>query len=175
MKPALHLLALGLITFAALGAADRPNVLFIAVDDLRPELGTYGAKHIKSPHIDRLAATGVRFDRAYVQYAICGPARATTLTGLRPATLKIEHIDTYFRDTVPGVVTLPQLFKQHGYTTAYAGKVFHGTQTDDENSWSRRIPPAGGPGDGGYQLPESREIVRKRRSRNTARRPTSEA
>ncbi|MBL9185936.1 MAG: sulfatase [Opitutaceae bacterium] len=164
MKHALKLLALGLLILAALPAADRrPNVLFIAVDDLRPELGAYGARHIKSPHIDRLAATGVRFDRAYVQYAICGPSRASTLTGLRPGTLKIEHIDTFFRDTVPDVVTLPQLFKQHGYTTAYAGKIFHGAQTDDANSWSRRIPPAGGPGDGGYQLPESREIVRKRR------------
>lgn len=155
-------LALCLIALATAEAAQRPNVLFIAVDDLRPELGTYGANYIKSPHIDRLAATGVRFDRAYVQYAICGPSRATTLTGLRPGTLKIEHIDTFFRETVPAVVTLPQLFKQNGYTTAYIGKVFHGTQTDDANSWTKNLSPKGGEA-GGYKLPGSREIVKQRR------------
>lgn len=152
-----------LISIIAARAADRPNVLFIAVDDLRPELGTYGAQHIKSPHIDRLAATGVRFDRAYVQYAICGPSRATTLTGLRPSTLKIEHIDTFFRDTVPGVVTLPQLFKQHGYHTSYVGKVFHGVQSDDVNSWSQKRVGSGGPFAAGYQLPASQAIVKQRR------------
>ena len=153
-----------LLLVAALAGslAAKPNVLFIAVDDLRPELGTYGANYIKSPNIDRLARQGVRFDRAYVQYAICGPSRATTLTGLRPGTLKIEHIDTFFRNTVPDVVTLPQLFKEHGYTTGYVGKVFHPGQTDDAISWSRRFQPEGA-GEGGYQLPASREIVRKRR------------
>ena len=144
MRNPRHLLALVFAAAAAVSAAERPNVLFIAVDDLRPELGTYGAGYIKSPHIDRLAATGVRFDRAYVQYAICGPSRASMLTGLRPGTLKIEHIDTFFRDTVPEVVTLPQLFKQHGYNTSYVGKVFHGKQTDDVNSWTRKRVAAGG-------------------------------
>ena len=105
MKTSAIFLAFTLLSLAIARAADRPNVLFNAVDDLRPELGTYGAGHIRSPHIDRLAATGVRFDRAYVQYAICGPSRASMLTGLRPRTLKIEHIDTFFRDTVPEVVT----------------------------------------------------------------------
>ncbi|MEO6246077.1 MAG: sulfatase-like hydrolase/transferase, partial [Opitutaceae bacterium] len=149
----------------------KPNVLFIAVDDLRPELRTYGANYIKSPNIDRLASQGVRFDHAYVQYAICGPSRATTLTGLRPGTLKIEHIDTFFRDTVPDVVTLPQLFKQQGYTTGYVGKIFHPGQTDDAISWSRRIGPVGPRGEGGgdYQLPASREIVRKRREAAVAK------
>jgi iduronate 2-sulfatase len=163
MKTSAIFLAFTLLSLAIARAADRPNVLFIAVDDLRPELGTYGAGHIRSPHIDRLAATGVRFDRAYVQYAICGPSRASMLTGLRPRTLKIEHIDTFFRDTVPEVVTLPQLFKQHGYHTSYVGKVFHGNQTDDANSWTRRRVGAGGPGGGGYQLPASQAIVKQRR------------
>jgi iduronate 2-sulfatase len=164
------LLGLAVITLAAARAADRPNVLFIAVDDLRPELGTYGATHIKSPNIDRLAATGVRFDRAYVQYAICGPSRATTLTGLRPRTLKIEHIDTFFRETVPEVVTLPQLFKQHGYDTSYIGKVFHPGQTDDAISWTRnRTPTGGSEGAVAYQLPASRAIVKQRREEALAK------
>jgi iduronate 2-sulfatase len=159
----LPLLAAVLLLLPAARAAARPNVLFIAVDDLRPEIGAYGARHIKSPHLDRLAATGVRFDRAYVQYAICGPSRASMLTGLRPRTLKIEHIDTFFRDTVPDVVTLPQLFKQHGYHTSYVGKVFHGTQTDDANSWTRKRVANGGPAAAGYHLPASQAIVKQRR------------
>ena len=163
MRFSARLFALAALALAVARAADRPNVLFIAVDDLRPELGTYGVGHIKSPHLDRLAATGVRFDRAYVQYAICGPSRATTLTGLRPRTLKIEHIDTYFRDTVPEVVTLPQLFKEHGYHTSYVGKVFHGGQTDEANSWTRKRVASGGPGAAGYHLPASQAIVKQRR------------
>ena len=163
MRNPRHLLALVFFAAAAVSAAERPNVLFIAVDDLRPELGTYGAGYIKSPHIDRLAATGVRFDRAYVQYPICGPSRASMLTGLRPGTLKIEHIDTFFRDTVPEVVTLPQLFKQHGYYTSYVGKVFHGKQTDDANSWTRKRVATDGAAGASYQLPASQAIVKQRR------------
>jgi iduronate 2-sulfatase len=151
---------------AAARGAERPNVLFIAVDDLRPEFGSYGASYIKSPNLDRLAARGTRFDRAYCQYAICGPSRASLLTGLRPDTLKIEEIDTFFRNTVPDVVTLPQHFKQHGYIATYFGKIFHAGQTDDAISWSPRqtLPPAHRPAGGGYQLPESRAIVQQRRA-----------
>ena len=112
-------------------ASDRPNVLVIAIDDLRPELGCYGNREVKTPNLDQLATTGLRFDRAYTQYAICGPSRACMLTGLRPDTLKIEEIDTFFRNTVPDVVTLPQHFKANGYTSLYVGKVFHPGQTDD--------------------------------------------
>lgn len=169
MKNLRRILSLTLFALGVAQAAERPNVLFIAVDDLRPELGAYGAKHVKSPNIDRLAATGVRFDRAYVQYAICGPSRATTLTGLRPRTLKIDDIDTFYRDTVPDVVTLPQLFKQHGYHTSYIGKVFHPGQTDDAISWTRNRTPSGGGGDGNYQLPASRTIVKQRRDEALAK------
>lgn len=165
--------ALLLSCAAPLIAQPKLNVLFIAVDDLRPELGVYGASYIRSPHIDRLAARGVRFERAYCQYAICGPSRASLLTGLRPDTLKIEEIDTFFRNTVPDVVTLPQHFKQHGYTTVYTGKVFHPGQTDDAISWTRRAgaPPGAGRGEAGgeYQLETSKAIVRERRTTAVAK------
>lgn len=172
MKLRLRLVTLGLLSLATAGAADRPNVLFIAVDDLRPELGTYGARHIRSPHLDRLAATGMRFDRVYCQYPICGPSRASLLTGLRPNTLKIDHIDTFFRDTVPDVVTLPQHFKAHGYEAVSIGKVFHANQTDDAHSWTRRIPtPPARRGNlrSEYRLPESVAIVTRRAEEAAAR------
>lgn len=152
-------------------AADRPNVLFIAIDDLRPELGCYGVPAVTSPNLDKLASQGRLFDRAYCQYAICGPSRASLLTGLRPSTLKIDEIDTFFRNTVPDCVTLPQYFKQHGYETLYIGKVFHPGQEDDQNSWTRRIPPPGNgaynPGE--YKLPESNKIVKERRDEALAK------
>jgi len=149
----------------------KPNVLFIAVDDFRPELGAYGGAHIKSPNIDQLAATGVRFDRAYVQMVICGLSRVSLLTWLRPGMLEIEDIDTFYRNTVPDVVALPQLFKQQGYTSVYVGKVFHPGQTDDEISWSRRLTPAAprGENQSEYQLPESRAIVKQRREEAVAK------
>ena len=149
-------------------ADERLNVLFIAIDDLRPELGCYGNVEVKTPHMDQLATTGVRFDRAYTQYAICGPSRACIMTGLRPDTLKIQEIDTYFRDTVPEVVTLPQHFKANGYESVYVGKVFHGKQTDDELSWSRPIKVPGGKGSE-YQLPGSLATIQQRRDEAAAR------
>ena len=77
----------------------HPNVLFIAVDDLRPELGAYGNPHIQTPHIDRLARGGVIFTRAYVQQAVCNPSRASLMTGLRPDTLRVWDLQTRLRDT----------------------------------------------------------------------------
>ncbi|MGJ8642100.1 MAG: sulfatase-like hydrolase/transferase [Luteolibacter sp.] len=148
----------------------RPNILFIAIDDLRPTLGAYGNPDVISPHMDKLAAEGRLFDRAYCQYAICGPSRASIMTGLRPSTLKIEEISTYFRNTVPDAVTLPQHFKQNGYRTEYIGKIFHPGQDDEENSWDRRIPlpGKGAYNAGAYILPESNEIVNRRREEAVA-------
>ncbi len=164
VREALLLTAWALL-YSTAGASTRPNVLFIAVDDLRPELGCYGVGYVKSPNIDRLAARGVLFERAYCQYAICGPSRASLLTGMRPDSLKIEDIDTYFRKTVPDVVTLPQHFKANGYRAVYYGKVFHARQEDEANSWNRR--PAGTEpvrdSGGEYQLPENRALVQGRR------------
>jgi len=147
-RPSLsHWLPLVLGTFSLqLWAADPYNVLFLAVDDLRPELGCYGRPLVKSPNIDRLATQGLRFNRAYCQMALCNPSRASLLTGLRPETLRVFDLATHFRDLNPNVVTLPQAFKQGGYTSRSIGKIFHTTNGnhDDDQSWSE--PPWRGPG-----------------------------
>jgi arylsulfatase A-like enzyme len=119
---------IALTLFAAVIAAgdiDRPNVLFIGIDDLRPELSCYGATHIKSPNIDRLAKEGVLFERAYCQWAVCMPSRASLLSGLRPDSFGGKA--NRFREIVPDVVTLPQHFKNNGYFAQSFGKVYHGS------------------------------------------------
>ncbi len=119
----------------------RPNVLFIAVDDLRPELNCYGSSHIHSPNFDRLASRGVLFERAYCQQAVCAPSRNSLLTGLRPDAIGIYDLYNFFRNSVPNVVTLPEHFKNNGYNTERMGKIYHtghGNQ-DDSLSWSQ--PP----------------------------------
>lgn len=148
-------------------AGDRkPNILFIAVDDLRPELGCYGHKLVQSPNIDRLAREGTRFNRAYCQEAICSPSRTSLMTGLRPDSSGVVDNVTYFRDTVPDVITLPQYFRSHGYETVYIGKIYHGRMRDEEKSWSRkavRLKPSFKWDVGGYQLPENQALVKRRR------------
>jgi iduronate 2-sulfatase len=119
-------------------AAERPNVLLICVDDLKPVLGCYGDKLAKSPNIDALAARGVRFDAAYCNQAVCSPSRNALLVGLRPQTLGIYDLATNFRKAAPDAVTLPQFFKEHGYRTEGMGKIFHTGHgnVEDEKSWS---------------------------------------
>jgi len=120
--------------------AAQPNVLFIAVDDLRVELGCYGHQHVRSPNIDRLASEGTLFERAYCQQTVCNPSRASLLTGMRPDTLRVWDLPTHFRSNWPGAVTLPQLFKKHGYHAQCVGKIFHNWRQDDwkgdPQSWS---------------------------------------
>ena len=116
-------------------AGTRPNVLFIAVDDLRPELSCYGRSQIVSPHLDRLAASGMTFTRAYCQQAVCSPSRTSLLTGLRPDSTQVYDLETHFRSTIPEVVTLPEHFKANGYFVTGIGKIFHGG-LNDERSWS---------------------------------------
>lgn len=119
------------------------NILFIAVDDLRPELNCYGVKKIISPHIDKIARNGLLFERAYCQQAVCSPSRTSLLTGLRPDATKVYDLVTHFRKEVPDVVTLPQYFKQNGYHTISLGKIFHGT-VEDPISWSEPSWKPGG-------------------------------
>jgi iduronate 2-sulfatase len=115
----------------------RPNILFIPVDDLRPELGCYGCQTIKTPCIDRLATLGVTFERTYCQQAVCNPSRASLLTGLRPDSIRVWDLYTGFREHMPDVVTLPQYFKDHGYTSIGLGKTFH-NNIPDSISWTAK-------------------------------------
>ncbi len=130
---------------------ERPNVLFIAVDDLACSLGCYGDLVAQTPHLDAFAASGVRFDRAYNQLPLCNPTRASIMTGLRPDTIKVYDLDRHFRDQLPNVVTLPQAFQKSGYFAARVGKIYHynvpasiGTDGfDDPPSWNQTINPKG--------------------------------
>src|SRR5216110_90546 len=134
-----YLAFLSLLTTLSSHAADvKPNVLFIAVDDLKPLLGCYGDKRIQSPNIDRLAKRGVLFEHAYCNQAVCAPSRNSLLTGVRPMTLGIYDLGTNFRLAAPDAVTLPQYFKQNGYRTEALGKVFHTGHGnhEDPKSWS---------------------------------------
>lgn len=116
----------------------KKNVLFIAVDDLRPELACYGATYMKTPNIDKLARQGMLFENAYCQQAVCAPSRNSIMTGLRPDAMNIYDLGTFFRTTVPDVVTLPQQFKEQGYVTEAVGKIYHlgHGNKDDKLSWS---------------------------------------
>jgi len=121
---------------AAPAKTNKPNVLFIAVDDLRPQLGCYGQKQIISPNIDALAARGTLFDRAYCQQAVCAPSRASLMTGCRPDTTKIYDLNTPVRKAMPNVLSMPQLFKDNGYTTVSLGKIYHHRSDDNRIGWS---------------------------------------
>jgi arylsulfatase A-like enzyme len=114
----------------------RLNVLFIAVDDLRPELGCYGKSYIHSPNIDALAKAGMLFERGYCQQAVCAPSRASLLSGCRPDTTRVTDLNTPLASVRPDLITLPRAFKQQGYTTISLGKIYHHVKDDDPTGWS---------------------------------------
>lgn len=143
------------------GEEGEYNVLFIAVDDLRPQLGCYGVSKAKTPNIDALAASGTLFNRAYCQQAVCSPTRSSLLTGRRPDTTKVYDLQTHFRLNLPDVVTLPQYFKQHGYFAQGLSKIYHGG-LDDPQSWT---VPHWAPKAPGYGDPEHLNAIREETQR----------
>lgn len=121
----------------------RPNILFIAIDDLRPELGCYGDTVVQSPNIDKLASQGLVFNRAYCQVAVCGASRASMMTGILPTKTRfVNHLAKVDTDT-PGAITMAQVFKEAGYTTMANGKIFHTSTDTAERSWSRPVIGSG--------------------------------
>jgi iduronate 2-sulfatase len=148
-------------------AADQPNVLFIAVDDLRPELACYGKKHIHSPNIDRLAASGVLFERAYCMVPTCGASRASLMTGIRPTRNRFVSYLASAQKDAPGITTFNTQFRKNGYYTVSLGKIFHHPD-DNAKGWSE---PAWRPkGIPWYRQPENAELHEKRQKQGKRKR-----
>lgn len=146
--PQPRLLFLAALATLTLTGAERPgtptpSVLFIAIDDLRPELGCYGATVAQTPHLDRLAGRSLRFDRAYCQVPVCGASRASLLTSILPTRQRYVGFDAWAERDAPGAPTLPQVFREAGYTTLASGKIFHHPADTADRSWNEPVwvPP----------------------------------
>lgn len=161
LPAALLLGCLGAPAHAADAAGKKMNVLFIVADDLRPELGCYGNTRVKSPNIDKLAGAGFLFQHAYCQQALCGPTRASFLSGCRPDTTGVHGLTVPLTKSRPDLVTLPQTFRQGGYETISLGKVYH-HPSDDPEGWSEKPWVPTGPWAGmGYTSPETRALFQR--------------
>lgn len=148
-------------------SAERPNVLFIAVDDLRPELGCYGKQHMHSPNIDRLAKSGVLFERAYCMVPTCGASRASLMTGIRPARNRFVSYLTVAEKDAPEITTFNTHFKNNGYYTGSLGKVFHNPK-DNAEGWSE--PAWRTKGIPRYRRPENHDLYEKRQKQGSRKR-----
>ncbi|MFK7777016.1 MAG: sulfatase [Gimesia sp.] len=148
-------------------AAERPNVLFIAVDDLRPELACYGKQHIHSPNIDKLAASSTLFERAFCMVPTCGASRASLMTGIRPARKRFVNYLTWAERDAPGIATMNTQFKKNGYYTASLGKIFHHPK-DSAQGWSEPAwRPKGVPS---YRRPENHKLHTQRQKQGKRKR-----
>jgi iduronate 2-sulfatase len=127
-----------LVVGSAIFAADKPNVLFIAIDDMRPEIGCYGGPQVKSPNLDKLAGQGVLFSRAYCNVPVCGASRASLMTGVLPTKSRFRNYFTRADVDAPDATTLGEAFKNAGYTTISNGKIFHHPDDSEKESWSEK-------------------------------------
>lgn len=168
LRTATALLAASLSTACVGGAAavNRPNILFIAVDDLRTQLGCYGDPVAITPNLDRLARRGTVFGRAYCQQAVCCPSRSSLMTGANPDTLRVWDLKTRFRDTTPQAIPLPEYLQQQGYFTRAFGKIYHDGMPDPK-SWSVPAQLEAVSKVEDYRLPENRAPHRGRKAAAT--------
>ncbi len=166
---------IGLSVTQVMAQDKKMNVLFIAVDDLKPVLGCYGDKLVKTPNIDRLAKRGTIFTQSYCQQAVCGPTRASLLTGLRPDNTKVWDLKTRMRDVNPDIISLPQYLIDQGFTTQGIGKIYDSRCVDkdlDAPSWSvpyyknsdDYLAESTGKPEAGYQKLETKELAKKYRA-----------
>ena len=176
----LLILLLGTWVPSAAFAQTRPNILFIAVDDLRPVIGCYGDSLAITPNIDRLASDGLLFNQAYCQVAVCNPSRASLMTGQRPDKLGVWTLPIHFREAKPDAVTMPQWFRKFGYTAVSHGKIYH-NPTPDPQSWSepiRKLPSLPSPypnGTGAIVNAAKKELSKNDWRKTSLRRPSTAA
>ncbi len=143
------------------GTLEKPNVLFIAVDDLRPELGCYGKSNIHSPNIDRLANSGIVFTNAYANYPVCGASRASLLSGVYPSESRFLKWNCSQDDDIPGIVSLPMHFRNNNYETVSLGKVYNNFD-DGKGSWVKNWRPPVSTTDWDYQSKAGIQIFEER-------------
>jgi arylsulfatase A-like enzyme len=177
MKKISTALAGMILLFSPLAAQQKKpvSILFIAVDDLRPDIGAYGNVMVRTPNIDRLARMGTVFMRNYCQQAVCGPTRASLMTGMRPDHTRIWDLKTQMRDMKPDIVTLPQYLIRQGYLTKGAGKIYHPTSAIkkiDPVSWNTPYVVAepedyalGKPAGNQYLKPENMALFDEKKNR----------
>ena len=176
----LGLTGLGVLGMCCRSGAQTPppsrNVLFIAIDDLRPELGCYGHPMVKTPHLDKLAAEGLLFERAYCQQAVCAPSRISLMTGMRPDSTTIHDLKHPLRKTVPKILSMPQHFRSNGYETISLGKIYHHYKDDNGIGWTGEAWHPKGTWKGrGYLDPKAQQAINLKNKRQRGVGPAYES